>query len=49
MNNTHFVRLPLTLIREKEMQKWETETLVVMMSVNRESAISVKPELLPDL
>ena len=45
MNNISFIDTAPTVIKWKELQKWETKTVVVIMAVSRASAIGVKREL----
>ena len=49
MNNIPFIDTALAVIKQNKLQKWETKTVVVIMTVNRASAISIKRELLPVL
>ena len=46
MNNLSSIDTALTVIKENELLKWETKIVVVIMTVNRVSAISVKRQLL---
>ena len=39
----------LTVIKQNELQKWETKIVVVIMTLSRANAISEKRELLPVL
>ena len=41
--------LTLTVIKQNELQKWETKSVVAIMTVDRASAISVKSVFLPVL